>query len=92
MEDEKRSDIIIHKLLSILVYGLIITVILFLVYTNIKSQYYNKNYTVDIWFEKHGIQEIIHIEDIYDAIHYQDKFTSIEEVKKFVESGGFENM
>ena len=59
-------------------------------YDFLKEKY--KNYTVDIWFEKHGIQEIIHIEDIYDAIHYQDKFTSIEEVKKFVKSGGFENM
>lgn len=71
MEDEKRSDIIIHKLLSILVYGLIIAVILFLVYTNIKSQYYNKNYSeakeyIEIGDYKEALDILERLDSLYD--------------------------
>lgn len=58
-------------------------------YDFLKEKY--KNYPYDIWYEKRGIHRYIYIEDIYDSIHYQSKFTSVEEVKEFVESGGFDN-
>lgn len=42
--EDKRSNIIVQKLLSFLIYGVIIAVIIFLVYTNIKKMYYHSNY------------------------------------------------
>lgn len=58
-------------------------------YDFLKDRY--KEYPWDIWFETLGSQQYIHIENVYDAIHYQARLTSLEEVKEFVETGGFDN-
>lgn len=80
-EDEKRSDIIIHKLLSFLIYGLIIAVILFLVYTNIKSQYYNKNYNEAVnYIETENYKKALDILERLDNLYDKNEIdTLIEE-------------